>query len=183
MRIYASLKHDSIKSAIAQLEKYKTELRRKQDIFLEELALSGIPIIDESIATAAGDADKTHYTFLKVRSFGDYSQATLTVEGKDVVLFEFGAGIYYNGGVGTSARRSEEYNGEGLRYKMLGGEEIGYTIGSYGKGQGSKEYWFYYADTGESVMSRGTEATTPLQNATMEMISNIVRIARKVYGK
>lgn len=182
MRINISLsKSNSIQNAIGELKKYKQSLRNKQEVFMAELAKIGVPIIDAQIAVAGGDADKSHLTYIKVASFGDYSQATLTVEGKDIVLFEFGAGVHFNG-VG-SPRDSEIGNQNGIHFEMLGGEELGLTIGSYGKGQGLNDYWYYVADTGESRRSQGTEATMPLYHASREIIERILEVARSVYGK
>lgn len=168
-RINVSLTKDgSIQRAIKELEAYKQSLRSKSDIFVEKLALLGVPVIDERIAQAAGDSDKSHYTHIKIRSFGDYSEAVLEVQGKDILFLEFGAGIHYNTAAGTSPHPK--------------GAEFGYTIGSYGLGQGAKDYWFYTADTGESIMSHGTQATMPMYSAEMEIIDKIHKIAKEVFN-
>lgn len=158
----------SLNKAIEELEKLKESLKTKSDIFIEKLLMTGIPVIDERIASANGDSDRSHYTHIKIRSFGDYTQATLTVEGKDIVFIEFGAGIHFNTSAGSSPHPK--------------GVELGYTIGSYGYGQGAKDFWFYTADTGESIMSYGTEATMPMHEAEMEIIRNIQKIAKEVFG-
>lgn len=158
----------SLDKAIEYLEQYKESLKTKSDIFLEKLMMLGVPVIDERIASAKGDSDRSHYTHIKLRSFGDYSEAILTVEGKSILFIEFGAGIHFNTEVGTSPHPK--------------GEELGYTIGSYGYGQGAKDFWFYTADTGESVKSYGTEATMPMHEAEMEIIRNIEKVAKEVFG-
>lgn len=167
-KISISLSQKSIQNAINEVRKYQRELIDKNELFVRRLAELGIPIIDQNIAAAQGDSDKSHNTYIKINSFGSYSEAKLVVEGSDLLFIEFGAGAYYNGSAGTSPHPK--------------GEEFGYTIGSYGKGQGSKDFWFYYADTGESVMSHGTEATMPVFRASQEIIQNIRRIAREVFG-
>ena len=167
-KISIRLEEKSIQKAIDELKRYKADVKRKNEEFVQKLAELGIPIIDQNIASAAGDSDKSHNTSIKVHSFGDYSQAVLTVEGKSILWIEFGAGKYYNGHVGSSPHPK--------------GQEFGYTIGSYGKGQGKNDYWFYYADSGESVMSHGTEATMPVYRASVEITQNIRRIAREVFG-
>lgn len=158
----------SLNKAIEYLEQYKESLKTKSDIFIEKLLMLGVPVIDERIAHSSGDSDPSHYTHIRIRSFGDYSEGILTVEGKDILFFEFGAGIHFNTEAGTSPHPK--------------GVELGYTIGSYGNGQGSKDFWFYTADTGESVMSYGTEATMPLHEAEMEIIRNIQKVAKEVFG-
>lgn len=167
-KIRISLSEKSIRNAINEIEVYKRQFIERNEVFVRRLAELGIPVIDQNIAAAQGDSDKSHNTYIKINSFGSYSEAKLVVEGKDLAFIEFGSGIHYNGSAGTSPHPK--------------GEEFGYTIGSYGKGQGSKDFWFYYADTGESVMSHGTEATMPVFRASQEIIQNIRRIAREVFG-
>lgn len=167
-KINISLSQKSIQNAINEVRKYQRELIDKNEVFVRRLAELGIPIIDQNIADAEGDSDKNHNTYIKINSFGSYSEAKLVVDGKDLLFIEFGSGIHYNGSAGTSPHPK--------------GEEFGYTIGSYGKGQGSKDFWFYYADTGEAVMSHGTESTMPVYKASVEIVQNIRRIAREVFG-
>lgn len=167
-KISISLSQKSIQNAINEVRKYQRELIDKNEVFVRRLAELGIPIIDQNIADAEGDSDKNHNTYIKINSFGSYSEAKLVVEGSDLLFIEFGAGLHYNGSDGTSPHPK--------------GEEFGYTIGSYGKGQGKNDFWFYYADTGEAVMSHGTESTMPVYKASVEIIQNIRRIAREVFG-
>ena len=167
-KISISMSSKSIQNAIKEIEAYKRQFIDRNELFVRRLAELGIPVIDQNIAVAQGDSDKNHNTYIKINSFGSYSEAKLVVEGKDMLFIEFGAGVHYNGSAGTSPHPK--------------GEEFGYTIGSYGKGQGSKDFWFYYADTGEAVMSHGTQSTMPVYKASMEIIHNIRRIAREVFG-
>ena len=167
-KIRISLSEKSIQNAINEVRKYQRELISKNEVFVRRLAELGIPIIDQNIAAAQGDSDKSHNTYIKINSFGSYSEAKLVVEGKSILFIEFGAGIRYNGSAGTSPHPK--------------GEEFGYTIGSYGKGQGKNDFWFYYTDTGEAVMSHGTESTMPVSRASQEIIRNIRRIEREVFG-
>jgi len=167
-KIRVSLSQKSIQNAINEIRKYQRELISKNELFVRRLAELGIPVIDQNIAVAQGDSDKNHNTYIKINSFGSYSEARIVVEGSDLLFIEFGSGVHYNGSAGTSPHPK--------------GEEFGYTIGSYGKGQGSKDFWFYYADTGEAVMSHGTESTMPVYKASVEIIQNIRRVAREVFG-
>lgn len=167
-KISISMSSKSIQNAINEIEVYKRQFIERNEVFVRRLAELGIPVIDQNIAAAQGDSEKNHNTYIKVNSFGSYSEAKLVVEGSDLLYIEFGAGIRYNGSAGTSPHPK--------------GEEFGYTIGSYGKGQGKNDFWFYYADTGETVMSHGTEATMPVFRASQEIIQNIRRIAREVFG-
>lgn len=167
-KIGISLSSKSIQNALKEIEAYKKQFIDRNELFVRRLAELGVPVIDQNIAAAHGDSDKNHNTYIKINSFGSYSEAKLVVEGSDLLYIEFGAGIRYNGSAGTSPHPK--------------GEEFGYTIGSYGKGKGKNDFWFYYADTGEAVMSHGTEATMPVYRASQEIIQNIRRIAREVFG-
>lgn len=158
----------SLDNAIKQIQEYKERLSNKCEMFVHRLAEVGIPIIDQNIALAAGDSDKGHNTYIKINSFGSYSQARLIVEGKDLLFIEFGAGVHYNGNLGGSPHPK--------------GKEMGYTIGSYGKGQGKNDFWFYYADSGEAVMSHGTKSTMPVYKAGIEIRRQVLKIAREVFG-
>ena len=62
------------------------------------------------------------------------------------------------------------------------GAQYGFLIGSYGMGNGSKQVWGYYADSGELVLTRGTKATMPMYSADLEIINNVVAIAKGVFG-
>lgn len=158
----------SIDDAINEIINYQNSLNDKCVVFVEKLSEIGIPIINKNISSAKGDSDKGHNTYIKINSFGSYSQAKLIVEGKDILFIEFGAGIHYNGSAGSSPHPR--------------GQEFGYTIGSYGQGKGKNDFWFYYADTGESVMSHGTQATMPVYKASLEIRKKILKIAREVFG-
>ena len=158
----------SLDNAIKQIQEYQRTLNDKCEMFVRRLAEVGIPIIDQNIDSAAGDSDKGHNTYIKINSFGSYSQAQLIVEGKDLLFIEFGAGVHYNGNLGGSSHPK--------------GKEMGYTIGSYGKGQGKNDFWFYYADSGEAVMSHGTQATMPVYKAGVEIRRQILKIAREMFG-
>jgi hypothetical protein len=89
-------------------------------------------------------------------------------DGEDAVWCEFGAGVYHNGSVGSSPHPK--------------GNELGFTIGSYGKGYGKGQAWGYYDESGELIITRGTPATMPMYNAAQEVMRKAVEIAREVWG-
>ncbi len=153
------------------------ELQRKIDLFVERLAQSGIPTIESRIADASYTYDEKniqsgsnteHNTYIKVDKLIGLSQATLVLEGKEVLFIEFGAGIFYNTEAGTSPHPL--------------GAENGFLIGSYGEGHGTQKVWGYYADSGELVLTHGVRATMPMYSASVEIRNNVVRIAKEVFG-
>ncbi len=98
------------------------------------------------------------------------AEVTVTVEttargykvvatGTDAVFVEFGAGVYHNGAAGASPHPR--------------GAELGFTIGSYGKGRGKGAAWGYYGADGELVITHGTPAQMPLYRAFSEVISEV----------
>lgn len=166
--IKCTLSQKSIQNAINELKAYQKNIRNKNEIFIQRLCELGIPVIDQNIAIAQGDSDKNRNTYIKINSFGDYAEAHLICQGTDLLFIEFGAGIHYNGAAGSSPHPK--------------GEELGYTIGSYGQGKGKNDSWTYFSDSGEWVRSYGTEATMPMYKASVEIIQNIRRIAKEVFS-
>lgn len=167
--IKMNLSTSSIQAAIKELEKYKQSLNDKNQIFVQRLAELGIPIIDSNMSAAQGDSDPAHNTFIRLDSNGSYTKADLVVEGKDLLFIEFGSGVHYNSSAGSSPHPK--------------GTEFGYTIGSYGKGRGAEDMWHYFdEERGHWRTSRGTEATMPVYKASVEIIQNIRRIAKAVFG-
>lgn len=166
--INISLSQSSIQNAIKELEQYRQNLIDKNTRFVQGLAELGIPIIDSNMAGAQGDSSPSHNTYIRLNSFGGYSKADLVVEGTDLLFIEFGAGVHYNGSAGSSPNPK--------------GAEFGYTIGSYGKGHGTEDFWFYEDESGAKHMSHGTEATMPVYKASIEIVQNIRRIAKEVFG-
>lgn len=166
--IKANLSNHSLNDLIKSLEFYKNEIVYKNDVFVRRLSELGIPIIESNILSSQGDSDKTHNTYIKLNAFRDYSKATLVCEGKDILFIEFGAGIHYNGSVGNSPHPK--------------GQKLGYIIGSFGQGKGKRDIWGYYADSGEVILSHGTQATMPMYKASLEMQQKILQIAKEVFG-
>ena len=94
---------------------------------------------------------------------------TLVVaSGEDAVFMEFGAGVLYNGAVGSSPNPL--------------GADLGFTIGSYGKGNGAKTTWGFIGSDGQVHLTHGTPASMPLYKSLMAVKNDIVRIAREVFS-
>ena len=180
MNIEIELSPESVKAAIAKLEAYKDSLRDRNDEFVKKLAEIGIPIIHKNV-NAAGDVlepsrdgvdfgpdlgtDTSHAVTLELQSFGPHCKGTLTLSGKDILFIEFGAGITYNP---TDPEHAAEF---------------GYGVGTYpGQTNAYKENgWWFDGEYGK-VHTYGTKATSPMLQASKEMILKIREIAREVYG-
>lgn len=167
----------SIEKLKKDLLNYKNELANKLDRFVVRLAESGIPTIERDIQQAGftysekgiqSGSDTEHDVYIKLDRLVDYSQATLVLEGREILFIEFGAGVHYNGTKGGTPH--------------LKGQENSFLIGTYGMGNGSKQIWGYYADNGDLILTRGTKATMPMYNASQEIINNVVKIAKEVFN-
>lgn len=171
------LSEKPIDEAIGQLQQYKNWLIKKTSQLVKELAEAGIPVIDENMEKASytydekgvrSGSDTSHYTHVKVQSFGGYSKANLIVQGKELMFIEFGAGVFCNGAAGSSPHPKGAVNGM--------------VIGSYGNHHGVQKVWGYYADSGELVLTHGVEAQMPVYKADMEIIQKYVEVARRVFS-
>lgn len=172
--ISIGLSTNEINKAIRELEQYKQDFQKKVDLyrkrFAEEIAKvaqSGFnnSEVDDSLKGGARNADVT----VNVSDNGNVS--LIIAMGEDAVWCEFGAGVYYNGSVGSSPNPY--------------GAEQGLTIGSYGDGHGKQSVWGYYEDPNDKstlVLTHGTRATMPLYNAVQEVVPRAIEIAREVFG-
>ena len=166
-----SLNDKEIDKAINELKKYKQDFLKKVEIYRKRMAeeIANSASFNFSGATmehTIGGISRKPDVSVNVSERGDIS--VVVANGEDAVWCEFGAGVYFNGSVGTSR------NPYGI--------ELGFTIGSYGKGYGKGNAWGYYDESGELVITRGTPATMPMYNAAKEVTKNAIKIAREVFG-
>ena len=175
--INISLSEKSVNEAIRQLQQYKNWLIKKTSQLVKELAEVGIPVIDENMAKASYTYDEkgvrsgsntSHHSYVEMKSAGEYVEAKLIVEGKELMFIEFGAGVFYNGAAGSSPHDKGVVNGM--------------VIGSYGEHHGIQKVWGYYDDDGTLVLTHGVEAQMPVYKADMEIIQKYVEVARRVFG-
>lgn len=164
-----SLNTKDINKAIRELEAYKREFRKKVDTYrrriADEIAASaslnfGSATIDHTVTGVTRKPD------VKVNVDERGNIAVVVANGEDAVWCEFGAGVYYNGSAGSSPNPY--------------GKDLGFTIGSYGKGYGKANAWGYYED-GQLVITRGTPASMPMYNAAQEVMKKAIEIAREVW--
>ena len=168
--IKVRLNTESIAAAIRQTKAYKKRLQKKADILRERIAylIAKDASLVFNTATAGaliGEGAVTGHVDVRVED-----QGTVTViffDGKDAIFMEFGAGVYGNGPVGTSPNPL--------------GAALGYTIGSYGKGNGKKEVWGYYDEDHRLHITHGTPASMPIYRAVTAVAHDIIDIAREVF--
>lgn len=168
-KIKMNLSVSSVENAIKQIEEYKRSLVLKTSQLLDELGKIGIRTIDQKMSSIQGDSDPNHYAFVKMNSYGSFTRATIILQGRDVLFIEFGSGVHYNGATGSSPHPK--------------GQQMGYTIGSHGKGQGANDSWVYFNEEhGRFETSQGTKAAMPMYNAEVEIRKAIKSVAKKVFG-
>lgn len=170
--ISVELSEEGIEKALRELSQYKQKvldkenlLRQKVADFLASESQSGFngAIVDDLTDKSGG----TRYGNVDV-SIDDRGNVTVVVaSGEDAVWIEFGAGVHYNGAVGSSPNPY--------------GAELGFTIGGYGKGNGRKEKWGFY-ENGELKITRGTPAIMPMARAVTSLCNEFPRIAKEVFG-
>lgn len=168
MNIDINLSKKSINDAIRKLTLYRDNLANKNVEFCRRLAEIGIPVIEANIAASQGDSDKEYVKDVKVIEADDtHAVVALKLSGTDILFIEFGAGIHYN--IGNNHPKAKEF---------------GYGVGTY-PGQThaiNPGWWWYIGDDGYLHFSVGTEATMPMLKASHEIMENIRKIAREVYG-
>ena len=168
----------SIDRAVNEIREYSRLVQRKTDelrkrvaelISNQAQAVFNSSVADNGFKVINGNpVDDTRFgeVTVTVQPEGD-NTTVIIASGKDAVFMEFGAGVYYNGAVGSSPNPW--------------GTDLGFTIGSYGKGNGRKEVWGYYGDDGEVHLTHGAPASMPLYKAVQSVSRDIVRIAREVF--
>ena len=161
----------SIDRAVNEIREYSRWVQRKTDELRERIAyfiakdasaVFNTAVADDLIGEGAviGSVDVV---------VEDNGNMTLVIaNGEDAVFMEFGAGVYYNGGVGSSPNPL--------------GAALGYTIGSYGKGNGAKAVWGFKGEDGALHLTHGVPASMPLYRALQGVVNDIEQIAREVFS-
>ena len=162
----------SIDAAVQEIKAYSQWVQRKTDELRERLAYFIAKDASAVFNTAVAEDDMregviTGSVEVSVEPAGNNTTVVIA-SGKDAVFMEFGAGVYYNGAVGSSPNPW--------------GTDLGFTIGSYGKGNGRKEVWAYDGGDGQIHLTHGTPASMPLYKAVQSVSRDIVKIAREVFA-
>lgn len=160
--ITMSLSTSSIDNAIKELKAYKIYLDQKKDKLLEELANIGVREASVRFTTAMYDGVNDSDVTLK----NTHSGYAIVAKGKAVAFIEFGAGVYHNPGEPYPNPRPSGVVG----------------IGEYGKGHGKRQAWGFKDGSGELVITHGNPAAMPMWYASEEMRSNILKVAKEVFG-
>lgn len=165
------ISRESIRHAIADLESVKREWQRKANLCCEMVAaaladqiqanLDAIPYTDDlkDIKTHQPVPRTTQSSPMAASAHGN----KVYIDGAEVAFIEFGAGIYHNG-AGQSNPLSQAV-------------QFDTSIGSYGKGQGNKKYWF----VAHNLISCGTPEYMPIYRAILAIQPQIPTMIRQVF--
>ena len=155
---------------IRAISDYYDTLERKVTTFIDNLAqFIGDKAQAGFSAAMADDIVETGPRSAVVDvSIQHENETTLYViaSGSDAVFVEFGAGVHYNGQVGSSPNPK--------------GAELGFTIGTYGFGSGAKDTWAFF--DGQTLHSRGTPAKMPMYLSSLEARNELERMAREAFS-
>lgn len=148
------LSPESLLKAAKKVKAYENKVEANNKEFLKDLALEGRLEAGEALENVADDYERPEFSTLDPHVVNGNKKGemsiTLRLQGEQAVFVEYGAGVYYNGEVGTSPHPY--------------GVELGFTIGSYGLGQGKYETWGYEKN-GKYHITHGTPAAMPLYKA------------------
>lgn len=147
---------DAVKKEIA-IEAAKDAIRSLKEEYEEELERAAA----EAGMESNGDAPKPPKIGIRETQRGS---VMLTMTGPLAEMFEFGAGVYFNGNDSTE----------------------GHEIGSYGKGQGVNEYWYYGHDNGKNLYAKGIPAvhlSERIRYDAIEKRKDFEKIAKLMFSK
>ncbi len=166
MKITVNLSKKSIQKAIKDIEKYSSSIDKKITQFLTELAKIGIDTADVTYKRGPIlDQEDIPHVHSKPIWKSD-NELAIWAYGESIAFIEFGAGIHYNTPVGTSPHPK--------------GQELGLTIGSYGKGNGAKDSW-YFNRNGEKVLTHGQPSIPAMYEAKKAMQEAIRDVAKEIF--
>lgn len=157
----------SVNAAIAELKAVKKEWKRKANVCSEMIATALADEINKNLDAIPFTDDikdiKTHQPVPRNSFASAYAQGNrVYINGQEIAFIEFGAGIYHNQGVNNPLSEAVQF-------------ETG--IGSYGKGNGNKKYWFI----AHNLISCGTPAYMPIYEAIETIKPMIPTLVRQVF--
>ena len=172
----ADLSMQGIRKLQDELRKYQNDLTRKCRLLATELAEIGVKVAEAKIGESPLGKYVSIQTNITEEQAGCKAILIATGEVKEsegyapfntLLAIEFGAGIHYNPTPNPNA------------------DKFGFGVGTF-PGQIHAEDpngWYFWDDEKEKwIHSYGVKATMPLYNASMEMVQEVVKIAKKVFS-
>lgn len=168
-KISMDLSLESVRKARIEVERYRDDLARKTELLRQKVGMAIAWTAADGFSHAIVDDlinGEKRYAQVDVVVNEEGDTTVILANGADAVFVEFGAGVKNNGSVGTSPHPK--------------GAELGFTIGSYGQGNGRKEVWGFY-EGGQLMLTYGTPASMPMYRGVKQACDHIAEIAREVF--
>ena len=157
--------------ALKKIERYQKFFQRKLDVICRRVAKFGLVRAQKNFNAALYDGVKD----VTVEVDKIENGYAVRANGTTVLFLEFGAGVHY----------PNDHPKAG---------EMGIAHGTYGRGLGNNDYWFYTGQPGNAggelahghkntTITHGNPANMPMYNASKDMRGEIQRIAQEVLGK
>lgn len=171
----AKLSVSSLNDLKKQLLHYRDDLPNKCEKLISRLLQSGVEVANASISESPLGKYVTITTNISSDKMGcdGILLAKGAIKENDgyapfsvLLAIEFGAGIHYNKNPHPKAN------------------EFGLGVGTFpGQIHAFQDTWFYWDEAAQEWRpTHGVKATMPMYNADMEMIKNIARIAKDIFG-
>ena len=178
MKIKVRLSDAGLRDAEHQIQEHKTTLNKKAKALAFRLSWLGLEVAKIRFANAKYSGSNDVKCHINQKD----NTCTIIAEGKAVAFIEFGTGATHQGwgAAGTVGPLP-------LPYKI--GEH-----GTYGKGNGKRDYWSYYGDPGNDantvmykdkgtlVITSGNDAAMAMWGAVEEMASQVEATWREVWN-
>ena len=161
-------------SLIRELQKYKDDLPNKCNKLVSELLQKGVEVSKARISDSPLGKYVTVTTNISSEKMG--CKGILLAKGavkeqegyapfSILLAIEFGAGIHYNPTPNPNA------------------DKFGLGVGTFpGQIHAYEDFWFYWDENAQEWKhTHGVKATMPMYSADMEIIQNIVKIAKQVF--
>ena len=173
----ATLSTTSIRKLQDELKKYQNDLTTKCKLLAKELAEIGVNVAEARIGESPLGKYVSIQTDISEEQAGCKAVLIATGEVKKsdgyapfntLLAIEFGAGIHYNQTPNPNA------------------DKFGFGVGTF-PGQIHAEDpngWYFWDDEKEKwIHSYGVKATMPMYHADMEIIQNVVKKTKEIFGK
>lgn len=168
-KITFSLSQKSVNEAIKEIEKYKQNLIRKQQIFVERLAKAGLEVVQQTMESVPEENKGSYYTeVIADGNGGNMAGAAIRLSGNKILFIEFSAGITFGSAPGS--------------YPLPSGAGYGYGTYPDQKYALSPNGWWYKGEDGKYHHSYGNRSYMPMYHAEEAIILTVWQIAREVFG-
>ena len=159
----------SIDNAIREIKEYRKEIAEKTQKLVDKLMRDGVDVAKTALISTVGDSTEGDIDY-DIDSKGNIISAVITLNGKDALFIEFGAGIAYN---------------TGAQHPLAG--QFGYGPGTYpskhppNKGINPGRWVYGHDDDGKPLWSIGTGASMPMYRAAENARNTAIKTAMEIF--